>query len=334
MTDVARRLDRGGADELWIIEDCFFTAGPSLVSAALTSTERLTVGLGILPAVARTARDDRDGVRHPGRARAGAVPARYRSRRAVVDGPDGRPAEGSLSFASSCVRTSTGTSARTARMERRMPIAVFGSEKLMTTAFAFSRPARSRSSSSAESPKMIGVARLARGAHARRIEVDGDVLEAMRLQHARHVLPDAAEAAQDHVLALGDAVGDGILALDGGAGRPALAQQEARDALVVAMTNGLTIIDSAIATSSGCPMFASAATAPSPCSTSVSSAMPNSPAIEMTTPVRMALNHESTNQRVTSAATVAFSTMSPSSMRGHERELVAPAAARRAACRP
>ncbi|WP_410784657.1 LLM class flavin-dependent oxidoreductase [Kribbella sp. C-35] len=55
VTDVARRLDRGGADELWIIEDCFFTAGPSLVSAALTSTEQLTVGLGIVPAVVRTA---------------------------------------------------------------------------------------------------------------------------------------------------------------------------------------------------------------------------------------------------------------------------------------
>jgi alkanesulfonate monooxygenase SsuD/methylene tetrahydromethanopterin reductase-like flavin-dependent oxidoreductase (luciferase family) len=55
VTDVARRLDGGGADELWIIEDCFYTAGPSLVSAALTSTERLTVGLGIVPAVARTA---------------------------------------------------------------------------------------------------------------------------------------------------------------------------------------------------------------------------------------------------------------------------------------
>lgn len=54
VTDVARRLD-GAADELWIIEDCFYTSGPSLVSAALTSTERLTVGLGIVPAVARTA---------------------------------------------------------------------------------------------------------------------------------------------------------------------------------------------------------------------------------------------------------------------------------------
>ena len=55
VTDVARRLDAGGADELWLIEDCFFTAGPSLVAAALAVTERLTCGLGIVPAVARTA---------------------------------------------------------------------------------------------------------------------------------------------------------------------------------------------------------------------------------------------------------------------------------------
>lgn len=55
VTDVARRLEAGGADELWIIEDCFYTAGPTLSAAALSVTERLTVGLGILPAVARTA---------------------------------------------------------------------------------------------------------------------------------------------------------------------------------------------------------------------------------------------------------------------------------------
>ncbi|TCM41630.1 LLM class flavin-dependent oxidoreductase [Kribbella sp. VKM Ac-2568] len=55
VTDVARRLEQGGADELWVIEDCFYTAGPSLVAAALSVTERLTVGLGIVPAVARTA---------------------------------------------------------------------------------------------------------------------------------------------------------------------------------------------------------------------------------------------------------------------------------------
>jgi 5,10-methylenetetrahydromethanopterin reductase len=49
----ARRLDEGGADQLWIIEDCFYTAAVSLAAAALTATERLQVGLGILPAVAR-----------------------------------------------------------------------------------------------------------------------------------------------------------------------------------------------------------------------------------------------------------------------------------------
>jgi alkanesulfonate monooxygenase SsuD/methylene tetrahydromethanopterin reductase-like flavin-dependent oxidoreductase (luciferase family) len=55
VTEVARRLDAGGIDQLWIIEDCFYTAGPSLAAAALSVTDRLTVGLGILPAVARTA---------------------------------------------------------------------------------------------------------------------------------------------------------------------------------------------------------------------------------------------------------------------------------------
>ncbi|HNJ96776.1 MAG TPA: LLM class flavin-dependent oxidoreductase [Ilumatobacteraceae bacterium] len=51
----ARALEDGGVDQLWVIEDCFFTAGISLAAAALTSTERLTVGIGILPAVARNA---------------------------------------------------------------------------------------------------------------------------------------------------------------------------------------------------------------------------------------------------------------------------------------
>ena len=55
VTELARRLDEGGADELWLIEDCFFTTAPPLAAAALAVTDRLTVGLGILPAVARTA---------------------------------------------------------------------------------------------------------------------------------------------------------------------------------------------------------------------------------------------------------------------------------------
>jgi 5,10-methylenetetrahydromethanopterin reductase len=53
VTEFARRLEDGGADELWVIEDCFYTAGVSLAAAALTATERLRVGIGILPAVAR-----------------------------------------------------------------------------------------------------------------------------------------------------------------------------------------------------------------------------------------------------------------------------------------
>lgn len=49
----ARELEALGLDDLWIIEDCFYTAGVSLAAAALATTERLHVGLGILPAVAR-----------------------------------------------------------------------------------------------------------------------------------------------------------------------------------------------------------------------------------------------------------------------------------------
>lgn len=53
VTEMARRLDQGGADQIWLIEDCFYTAAVSLAGAALAVTERLQVGLGILPAVAR-----------------------------------------------------------------------------------------------------------------------------------------------------------------------------------------------------------------------------------------------------------------------------------------
>lgn len=55
VVDYAQRAERAGLDELWLIEDCFFTTAPPLAAAALAVTERLRVGLGILPAVARTA---------------------------------------------------------------------------------------------------------------------------------------------------------------------------------------------------------------------------------------------------------------------------------------
>jgi alkanesulfonate monooxygenase SsuD/methylene tetrahydromethanopterin reductase-like flavin-dependent oxidoreductase (luciferase family) len=53
VVEFAERLESGGADQLWVIEDCFYTAGISLAATALARTERLTVGIGILPAVAR-----------------------------------------------------------------------------------------------------------------------------------------------------------------------------------------------------------------------------------------------------------------------------------------
>lgn len=53
IAEFATRLETGGVDQLWVIEDCFYTAGISLAATALACTERLQVGLGILPAVAR-----------------------------------------------------------------------------------------------------------------------------------------------------------------------------------------------------------------------------------------------------------------------------------------
>ena len=51
--EVAEALDANGVDQLWVIEDCFYTAGISLAATALARTERLNVGFGILPVVAR-----------------------------------------------------------------------------------------------------------------------------------------------------------------------------------------------------------------------------------------------------------------------------------------
>lgn len=51
----ARAAESAGYDEYWVIEDCFFTSGPSLAAAALTATTSITVAIGIMPAVARNA---------------------------------------------------------------------------------------------------------------------------------------------------------------------------------------------------------------------------------------------------------------------------------------
>src|SRR5207237_4254096 len=77
------------------------------------------------------------------------------------------------------------------------------------------------------------VARLARGADARRVEIERDVFEPVRFQHPRDVLPDAPEATQDHVLAPRDLAGRRILALTRRVRRARFEQQQAGDALVV-----------------------------------------------------------------------------------------------------
>jgi alkanesulfonate monooxygenase SsuD/methylene tetrahydromethanopterin reductase-like flavin-dependent oxidoreductase (luciferase family) len=49
LRSVARAADEAGLDELWLWEDCFFESGIATASAALAWTERLHVGVGLLP---------------------------------------------------------------------------------------------------------------------------------------------------------------------------------------------------------------------------------------------------------------------------------------------
>ena len=49
----ARAAEAAGLDELWLWEDCFFAGGVSASAAALAVTERITVGLGVMPVVFR-----------------------------------------------------------------------------------------------------------------------------------------------------------------------------------------------------------------------------------------------------------------------------------------
>ncbi|TFV60752.1 LLM class flavin-dependent oxidoreductase [Mycobacterium sp. PS03-16] len=49
----ARAADAAGLDELWLWEDCFLAGGVSAAAIALANSERLTVGVGVLPAPLR-----------------------------------------------------------------------------------------------------------------------------------------------------------------------------------------------------------------------------------------------------------------------------------------
>ncbi len=50
-----QRAESAGLDEVWVVEDCFFGGGIALAASALAFSERIAVGLGIMPAVARNA---------------------------------------------------------------------------------------------------------------------------------------------------------------------------------------------------------------------------------------------------------------------------------------
>lgn len=51
----ARRAEDVGFDELWVVEDCFYGSGIASAATALAVTDTISVGLGIMPAVARNA---------------------------------------------------------------------------------------------------------------------------------------------------------------------------------------------------------------------------------------------------------------------------------------
>jgi alkanesulfonate monooxygenase SsuD/methylene tetrahydromethanopterin reductase-like flavin-dependent oxidoreductase (luciferase family) len=50
---LAREVEAAGFDELWLWEDCFLGGGIATAAAALAATERIPVGLGIMPAPVR-----------------------------------------------------------------------------------------------------------------------------------------------------------------------------------------------------------------------------------------------------------------------------------------
>ncbi|HEU5100790.1 MAG TPA: LLM class flavin-dependent oxidoreductase, partial [Roseiflexaceae bacterium] len=53
LPEFARKAERAGFDELWVVEDCFFGSGIASAAVALACTESIAVGLGIMPAVVR-----------------------------------------------------------------------------------------------------------------------------------------------------------------------------------------------------------------------------------------------------------------------------------------
>jgi 5,10-methylenetetrahydromethanopterin reductase len=53
LPDFARAAEGDGFDELWLVEDCFLVGGLTMAATALAVTERIRVGIGLLPAAMR-----------------------------------------------------------------------------------------------------------------------------------------------------------------------------------------------------------------------------------------------------------------------------------------
>jgi len=53
LPDFARKAEEIGFDELWVVEDCFYTSGIASAATALACTDSIRVGLGIMPSVVR-----------------------------------------------------------------------------------------------------------------------------------------------------------------------------------------------------------------------------------------------------------------------------------------
>ena len=50
LVDYARRAESAGFDELWLWDDCFLPGALTSAAIALSATQRLKVGIGLLPA--------------------------------------------------------------------------------------------------------------------------------------------------------------------------------------------------------------------------------------------------------------------------------------------
>lgn len=53
LIEFTKEIEKSGLDELWVVEDCFYVGGIAQAATALAHSEKLKVGLGIIPAVSR-----------------------------------------------------------------------------------------------------------------------------------------------------------------------------------------------------------------------------------------------------------------------------------------